>query len=158
VPTVAGGNLVFRLLSTTGTTPMIVYDSHGNTIVLADQSMTYDVADRHMSTRLTNGTTVVSDDTIITYTRDATGRVISRTTDTLGDAFLEVAHRYTTGGAMNAVLNINNTVLQRTVSLPGGVQVTLSAVRRHRIFSRFLADGATTTSSSAVGPDPPRTA
>ena len=124
VPTVAGGNPVLGALSVAAGT--IAYDSHGNTTVLADQSMTYDVADRHMSTRLTNGTTVLSDDTIITYTRDATGRVISRTTDTLGDAFLKVTHRYTTGGAMNAVLNVNNTVVQRTVSLPGGVQVALT--------------------------------
>jgi len=88
----------------------------------------------------------------------ADSRVISRTTDTLGDAFVGVTRRYTTGGAMNAVLNINNTVVQRTVMLPGGEQVALSTVRRHRIFSRFLADGATTTFSSAVGPDLRRTA
>jgi len=124
VPTVAGGNPVLGALSVAAGT--IAYDSHGNTIVLADQSMTYDVADRHMSTRLTNGTTVDTDDTIITYIRDATGRVISRSTDTLGDAFVEVTHRYTTGGAMNAVLNASNTVVQRTVSLPGGVQVALT--------------------------------
>ena len=67
VPTVAGGNPVLGALSTIGTTPTIAYDSHGKTIVSADQSMTYDVADRHMSTRLTDGTSVVTDDTIITY-------------------------------------------------------------------------------------------
>jgi len=33
--------------------------------------------------------------------------------------------RYTTGGAMTAVLDGNNMLLQRTVSLPGGVQVAL---------------------------------
>jgi len=127
VPTMPGGNPVLgTALSTTGSLPTLAYDSHGNTIVLADQSMTYDVADRHMSTRLTNGTPATTDDTIITYAQDATGRVISRTTDAPGTAG-DSMFRYTTGGGITAVLDGNNTLLQRTVSLPGGVQVALGA-------------------------------
>jgi len=80
--------------------------------------MTYDVADRHLSTTQTDGT-------VITYARDATGRVISRTTDAPGTAG-DSTFRYTFGGAMNVVLTVNNTVIQRTVSLPGGVQVALT--------------------------------
>jgi YD repeat-containing protein len=41
--------------------------------------MTYDVADRHMSTTLDDGT-------VITYQRDAAGTVVSRTVDTPTEA------------------------------------------------------------------------
>jgi len=140
IPLVPGGNPVLgTVLSTAGTTPTLAYDGHGNTTRLADQSMTYDLADRHLSTTQTDGT-------VITYARDATGRVISRTTDAPGTAG-DSTFRYTFGGAMNAVLDGNNTVVQRTVSLQGGVRVAVHTVRWHRILSRFLADGATTTIS-----------
>jgi hypothetical protein len=52
---------------------------------LATRKGLYDIADRHMKTTLSNGTGTTADDTVITYVRDATGRVVSRTTDTLGD-------------------------------------------------------------------------
>jgi len=63
---VAGSNL-----SSIGASPSLVYDAHGNTTTLADQTLSYDSTDRHLSTTLTDGT-------VITYTRDVTGRVISR--------------------------------------------------------------------------------
>ena len=52
--------------------------TRGNTILLADQQMAYNISDRHM--RSSPGL-VDRDGTIITYTRDATGRVIFRTPD-----------------------------------------------------------------------------
>ena len=63
---IAGSNL-----TSAGTTPSIVYDAHGNTTTLADEKLAYDSTDRHVSTTLSDGT-------VITYTRDVTGRVISR--------------------------------------------------------------------------------
>ena len=63
---------------------------------------------------------------MITYLRDATGRVISGTTDAPGTAG-DSTFRYTLGGGMTAVLDGNNTLLQRTVLFAGGVQVALSA-------------------------------
>ena len=66
-----------------------------------------------MSTRLTNGTPAATDDTVITYARDATGRVISRTTDAPGAAN-DSTFWYTFGGGMTAVLDGNSTLLQRT--------------------------------------------
>jgi hypothetical protein len=63
---VAGGNL-----TTTGASPSLAYDAHGNTTVLADQTLTYDGADRHSTTSLDDGTEIV-------YTRDATGRIVQR--------------------------------------------------------------------------------
>ena len=48
----------------------ISYDAHGNTISIGGQSLTYDGADRHLSTQ--TGTTTVA------YTRDATDRIVAR--------------------------------------------------------------------------------
>ncbi len=63
-----------RLVSSTqaGYTSGITYDAHGNTTGLAGETLVYDGADRHLSTTA-NGVTV-------TYTRDVTDRIISRTT------------------------------------------------------------------------------
>ena len=126
IPLIPGGNPVLgTALSTAATSPTIASDSHGNTTVLADQVMSYDVADRHMSTRISNGTAALTDDTVIIYARDATGRFISRTTDAPGTAG-DSTFRYTLGEGMTAVLDGNNMLLQRTVSLPGGVQVAVT--------------------------------
>ncbi len=79
-----------RLTSTTPTNPPtsadsgytplssanLTYDAHGNTMQLDNQVMTYDVADRHLST--TVGTTTV------TYKRDATDRIVERDTNVAG--------------------------------------------------------------------------
>jgi RHS repeat-associated protein len=80
--------------------------------------MTYDVADRHMGTTLADGT-------VITYQRDATGQIVSRTVDTAADA--PVTFRYTGGGGMSMVLDGAGTVEQRTISLPGGVQLAIDS-------------------------------
>ncbi|MCE9623255.1 MAG: hypothetical protein K8R99_13010 [Actinomycetia bacterium] len=62
-----------RLISTTaaGYGGGITYDDHGNTTTLAGETLAYDGADRHMSTTA-NGVTV-------SYTRDATDRIVART-------------------------------------------------------------------------------
>lgn len=130
--TTTGGNPVLNTdLSTPST---LAYDTHGNTTKLADQTLGYDFADRHMSTTLTNGTATVADDTVITYIRDATGRVVSRTTDTLGDSdsggqpIPPVTIRYSfAAGTLFAVMDSSNQVIQRELSLPGGVSLSISA-------------------------------
>ena len=72
--TTTGGNPVVNTdLSTVGAPATLAYDTHGNTTNLADQTLTYDVSDRHMSTVLVDGTT-------ITYVRDATGPLCSNGT------------------------------------------------------------------------------
>ena len=63
---VAGGDL-----TAAGSIPSLAYDEHGNTTVLADQTLTYDGADQHSTTTLADGT-------LITYTRDASGRIVQR--------------------------------------------------------------------------------
>ncbi|MCA1684076.1 MAG: hypothetical protein LC708_02985, partial [Actinobacteria bacterium] len=89
-----------------------VYDGHGNTTTLGTQTLGYDPANRHLST--TAGPTNVS------YTRDATDRIISRTENgaTTGYGFAGPGDSpaFTTG-----LLGI---VVDRFVSLVGGVTLT----------------------------------
>jgi len=53
-----------------GTTP--AYDARGNTTTLGTQTLAWDGADRHTRTQVTSGP-------LVTYVRDATDRIISRT-------------------------------------------------------------------------------
>jgi RHS repeat-associated protein len=104
-------------LSVMGPEPSLAYDAHGNTTRLADQTLTYDVADRHVKTVLDDGTT-------ITYTLDAGGRMVARTVANSPDEDEDGEIRYLAGGA---IADENGAVLQWVVSLPGGVTVTLDA-------------------------------
>jgi RHS repeat-associated protein len=104
-------------LSTDGPLPSLAYDAHGNTTVLADQSLTYDVADRHVKTVLNDGTT-------ITYTLDAGGRMVARTVADSPDTEENRTIQYLAGGA---IANGAGAVQQWVVSLPGGVTLTLDA-------------------------------
>ncbi|MCU1523680.1 MAG: hypothetical protein JWO18_574 [Microbacteriaceae bacterium] len=100
-------------LTAAGATPSLVYDAHGNTTTLADQSLSYDVADQHMKTVLTDGTT-------ITYVRDLTGRIVQRSGTSSVD-------RYTYSGAGDSPygqLNASNARVYRWLSLPGGAMVS----------------------------------
>lgn len=127
VASIPGGNPVLGMnLTTTAPGATIVYDGHGNMTRLADQQMTYDVADRHMSTTLDDGT-------VITYQRDASGTVVARTVDTPTEAPVTV--RYTSGGAFSAVLDATGAVIQSTVSLPGGVQVAITVADGTQVWS-----------------------
>ena len=119
--TTTGGNPVLKAdLSTVGAPATLAYDTHGNTTKLADQNLAYDVADRHMSTTLADGTT-------ITYTRDATGRVVSRITDAPGTASDSTIRYSFAAGSLFAVLDGSNQVIQRELSLPGGVSLSIPA-------------------------------
>jgi large repetitive protein len=106
-----GNPVVAGNLTTTGPGATLVYGDHGNTTTLADQTLGYDIADNHISTVTTGGDRV-------TYIRDSAGGLIERK---VGDpASPTEDYRYTAG----AVLNGSGAVLQRTVSLPGGVSVS----------------------------------
>lgn len=86
----------------------LTYDYRGNTTALNGDTYTYDAAGRHLTT--THGTTTV------TYTRDATNTIVARTENTT-----------TTRYSGSAVLDTSNAVVERTISLPGGVLVTKRA-------------------------------
>jgi len=66
-----------------------------------------------------------ADGTLITYQRDATGRIVSRTVDTPTEAPVTV--KYTGGGGVSMVLDGAGTVIQRTMSVPGGVQFAVNS-------------------------------
>jgi RHS repeat-associated protein len=107
-----------RLTSTTqaGYTTAPMYDTHGNTVSLAGQTLTYDPADRHMST--TSATAQVS------YSRDALDRIVARFVGGLAQ------NRYSYAGtsdAASATLSPTNVVTELTLGLPGGVMLTTRA-------------------------------
>ncbi|GAA1216389.1 hypothetical protein [Rhodoglobus aureus] len=111
----AGAN---TLLSTNLGATTLTYDAHGNTTRLADQQLFYDAADRHMKT-------VLDDGTVIEYLRDVTGRIVQRSSTAPGEA-AEII-RYTFGaGGMFGVLNGASALIEETLSLPGGVSVSLT--------------------------------
>ena len=99
----------------------LAYDARGNTTRLANQTLGYDHADRHESTLLLDGTR-------ITYKRDATDRIIERTQT--GPAGVNpVTYRYTYAGPGNsawAVLEVDGSLANRTLNLPGGAIQTIS--------------------------------
>ena len=117
---VAGG-----ALSVSATPKTLDYDAHGNTTVLANQTLSYDVSDRHMMT--------VSDGTVIVYKRDASGRVIERDT-TPPSAPMQVLKFLYSGTGDGAwatqaytVTRPDTVTLERTVGLPGGAMMILSS-------------------------------
>jgi RHS repeat-associated protein len=105
---VAGGTL---------TAATLVYDSHGNTTKLADQTLGYDVSDRHMTTTLDDGTTIV-------YLRDATGRVVARTNTPPAGTATTIRYLFA-GVSLFGVTNGAGALLERDLSLPGGVSVSI---------------------------------
>ena len=125
---IAAGNL-----TTAGSTPSLGYDSHGNTTRLADQQMTYDAADRHISTR-TNSTVLVGGalpatvPVEITYVRDAVDRIVARTeTTNPGASPTTSTLRYSysaAGDSADLTLNATGQLVERISSLPGGITVT----------------------------------
>lgn len=109
-------------LSATGATPTLGYDTHGNTTRLANQSLTYDGADRH------TGTTVpaagATPATAVSYVRDATDRIVSRTETTNG-ATTTTKYGYTGGGdTADLTLTTTNQLTEQMIGLPGGVTLT----------------------------------
>ena len=99
-------------MSPAGPYGALSYDTHGNTTTLGAESHRYDGADRHVVT--TKAATTVG------YTRDALDRIVARS-DATGTT------RYAYAGADDnpeATLDASNAVVERLVSLPGGVLVT----------------------------------
>lgn len=116
-------------LSTTGPNPTLGYDAHGNTVILGDQRLVYDVSDQHVKTTLV-GANLASpaDDTVIEYLRDAAGRIVQRTETAPGAA--PVVTRFSFSGAGDGAaltLDTENRRVQATYSLPGGASVVVGA-------------------------------
>jgi RHS repeat-associated protein len=102
-------------MSPAGPYTALSYDTHGNTTTLGAESHGYDGADRHVVT--TKGTTTVR------YTRDALDRIVARS-----DATAITRYAYAGGDdSPEATLDTAGIVIERLVSLPGGVLVTKRA-------------------------------
>lgn len=90
----------------------VAYDSHGNTTGIFGEIRTYDAANRHLST-VKGGTTV-------TYSRDATDRIVRRAVNGV------VTARYSFSGlgdSPSATLTSSNVLIEANLSLPGGAMV-----------------------------------
>lgn len=97
----------------------IVYDPHGNMTTLADQTLSYDGADRHLKTTLADGT-------VIQYVRDVTDRIVSRTA-TIAAVTTTIYYLYSGSGDSPSAIREGTLTgdLTRMLGLPGGVSVTI---------------------------------
>jgi RHS repeat-associated protein len=98
----------------------IVYDGRGNTTRLGDMRFVYDAANRHVGTTYDDGTTVA-------IVRDATGRIVSRTTDPAGAAPASTVKYLFAAGGDAAWGQTTGADLTRSIGLPGGVSWTNQA-------------------------------
>lgn len=96
----------------------VAYDAGGNTITLADQTLVYDSADRHVSTVTPSGS--------VAYLRDASDRVVART-QTVNGVSTTVRYGFTGGGdSPGLVLDAASSLVERMFALPGGVVLSLA--------------------------------
>jgi RHS repeat-associated protein len=147
-------------LSMTGTTPNLVYDSHGNTTTLANESLAYDPSNRHVSTTLADGTAIV-------YQRDATDRIVATTTTPAGGSPTTARYGYS-GDGDSADFTYSNTIaaptvfttVEQTLGLPGGVTVSIQGTTSIWSYSNMQgsnivsADGAGTRIGTITQYDP----
>ncbi|MGW6691872.1 PA14 domain-containing protein [Streptomyces sp. NPDC054961] len=110
-----------RLISTSGGTALsFAYDSHGDTVKLAGDTLGYDSTKRHVRTTTASGTA-------ISYTRDPDDRLTARTITGSADGSQNGTTRYSYSSkhdAADLVLDKDGGLLQRIVALPGGVLLT----------------------------------
>jgi large repetitive protein len=88
------------------------YNVRGQTLTVAGQTLTWDGADRNV--------TVAEGTTTVTYTRDATDRIVARTSGAT-----VTRYGFTGGGdTPDVVMNGTGTVIEQMYPLPGGVTLT----------------------------------
>ncbi|MFM2352949.1 MAG: hypothetical protein RLZZ608_355 [Actinomycetota bacterium] len=99
----------------------VQYDSRGNTTKLADQTLVFDLANRHVSTTVTAG----SDTTTVTYQRDVGNRIIARTVTVNGATTDTTRYAHTASADVSGLVVDADTgaIREYTVSLPGGAAV-----------------------------------
>jgi RHS repeat-associated protein len=103
------------------------------------------VADRHLSTLLDDGTSVV-------YVRDVTGRIVSRTATPPSGPAVTTKYTYSGGGDVAyAVLDGTGALTQRTVGLPGGVMLSIPGTgARTWLFPNLHGDVILTTDDAGT--------
>jgi len=108
-------------LTTTDPGASLAYDAAGNTTRLADQTLGYDVSERHTSTVLDDGTT-------ISYLRDATDRIVARTLAEPGKAAVTIKFAFAgSGDSAWGVLTDSKQLTETSYGLPGGATLRLDA-------------------------------
>lgn len=105
-------------LTSTGTGANLAYDAHGNITQLATEALGYDDSNRHLSTTLADGTTVA-------YQRDAADRIIGMDQTPVGGTKTTVHYAYT--GIGQFTLDGSDTTQEQSLSLPGGVAISIRA-------------------------------
>ncbi len=120
-----------RLLGTTGANAAtgVKYDAEGNTTEYAVNGSTthlsWDAAGRNISAR-----SVGADPAAVAYQRDATDRIVRRGVEE-GDQQKVALYAHTGGGdTADIVLGEDKKLLSRTISLPGGVLLTINGDTR----------------------------
>jgi RHS repeat-associated protein len=120
-PAGAGPVTATDLTTAGGAAASLAYDARGNTTTLADQTLAYDGADRHLSTTLADGT-------VVTYVRDATDRIVARTHTPPGGSPTTIRYSYTgEGDTADITFTQDNVLVERVLALPGGVVLTDAA-------------------------------
>lgn len=104
----------------------VVYDSHGNTVLLGDTThrteLTYDVSDRNVSISESS----YSGAKDVQYERDVTDRILKRTYTLNSSVQANNYFGYTSSSDVaNFVTDTNGNVVEKYISLPGAVMVTL---------------------------------
>jgi RHS repeat-associated protein len=146
-PTGASPLLASSLVST-GSTPNLTYDSHGDITTLADQTMVYDETGRHVSTTTSNTGTSGPTDTV-TYVRDVSGAVVSMSTKIGTAAATTVDYSFAAG--IQFTLNGSNTAVNdEAVSLPGGVTDDIQSSASVWSFPDLHGDDTVTTNGSGT--------
>ncbi len=99
----------------------LTYDARGNTTKLADQSLVFDLANRHVSTTVTTAEGA----TTVTYQRDAGNRIIARTVTVNGSTTETTRYAHTASADVSGLVVDADTgaIREYTVSLPGGAAV-----------------------------------
>ncbi|OJX75377.1 MAG: hypothetical protein BGO91_18960 [Leifsonia sp. 71-9] len=96
----------------------LTYDNRGNTTTLADQIISYDQSDRHITTSIAGGA-------VISYTRDVTDRIVARTVTPVGGPATTVRYGFSgDGDSPDWTLTTTGAVVEHTLVLPGGVVVS----------------------------------
>ncbi|MGU3410563.1 RHS repeat-associated core domain-containing protein [Microbacterium sp. M1A1_1b] len=120
-----------RLLGTTVTNPVtdatpvnqsltgaqLVYDAHGNTTRLADETLAFDGQDRHVQTTLDDGSKV-------SYVRDASDRIVQRTEQAADGTTTVIRYGFTgDGDSPDFVYDGSSKLTEWDLPLAGGVTV-----------------------------------
>lgn len=135
-------------LTSTSTTGAFTYDSHGNTVSALGQSIGYDQSDRHTTTTIDGGP-------VISYARDATGRIVSRTVTPITGPAVTVRYGFAgSGGGPSWTLNRDGGVQERTLSLPGGVVVSFQGAGAVWSYPNLHGDVTVVTDASGARQGP----